>query len=162
MNRRERFLQTMTFGTPDRPASGDYFFFDSTRERWEREGLPANADLNEYFEMDFDPFQWKVPAELSIFPRYETVVLEETEEYQILQTGREVIKIQKKVPPPAMPMWLSYPLQSREDWDDYKSRLDPETPERLGLDFAELAAKYRQRDYPLGMWLGGNQVRGRE
>ena len=38
MTRRERFLQTLTFGQPDRPASADYFFYPATRERWEREG----------------------------------------------------------------------------------------------------------------------------
>ncbi len=155
MNRRLRFLETMTFGAPDHPASGDYFSYDSTRQRWEREGLPPGVDLNEYFGMDFDPFQWKVPADLAVLPRYETVVVEETEEYQTLQTGNEIIKVQKNVPPPAMPVWLSYPLQSRADWEEYKCRLDPDTPERLPSDFPNRATKYRDRDYPLGIWLGG-------
>lgn len=37
MTRQQRFLETMTFGTPDHPAAGDYFAYASTRERWERE-----------------------------------------------------------------------------------------------------------------------------
>ena len=49
MNRRIRFIETMTFGSPDRPASADYFAYDATRQRWEAEGLPKGVDLNEYF-----------------------------------------------------------------------------------------------------------------
>ena len=89
----------MTFGAPDRPASGDYFAYDSTQQRWEREGLPPGVDLNEYFGMDFDPFQWRVPANLAVLPRYERVVVEETEEYQTVRTGGEVVKKLKNVPP---------------------------------------------------------------
>ena len=81
MNRRERFLATMTFGSPDRPASGDYFYYDSTRERWEREGLPKGVDLNAYFGMDFDPFAWAVRTDLSVRPAFEPETLEETDHY---------------------------------------------------------------------------------
>jgi hypothetical protein len=40
VNRRTRFIKTMTFAAPDRPARGHYFAYDATRQRWEREGLP--------------------------------------------------------------------------------------------------------------------------
>ena len=158
MNKRQRFIETMTFGNPDRPAAGDYFFYDSTRERWEREGLPKNTDLLEYFNVDFDPFRWKIPhPELfPIMPDFGTTVLEETKEYQIIHRPEgEVVKILKNVPPPAMPQWVSYPLQSIDDWKEYKKRLDPDTPERLPDNFSALAKDYQKRDYPLGMWLGG-------
>ena len=54
-----------------------------------------------------------------------------------------------------MPQWISYPLQSPVDWQEYKKRLDPDTPGRLPDNFPQLAREYRDRDYPLGMWLGG-------
>lgn len=156
MNRRERFLETMTFGIPDRPSSGDYFAYNSTRERWEKEGLPKGVDLDEYFNMDFNPFKWKVPVNLGILPSYETIVLEETERYIIRRNASGgITKTLKNTPPPAMPQFLSYPLQSRKDWEDFRSRLNPETPERLPKNFSELVEEYKQRDYPLGMWVGG-------
>jgi len=158
MNRRKRFLETMTFGAPDRPASGDYFYYDSTRARWEREGLPKGVDLDEYFDMDFTPFKWKIPlpAIFSPAPDFGTTILEEDNEYQIVRRPEgEIVKIFKNIPPPSMPHWIRYPLQSREDWREYKRRLDPDTPERLPEDFSELTKTYTQRDYPLGMWLGG-------
>ena len=116
MNRRERFLRTMTFAAPDRPAAGDYFYYESTRQRWEREGLPPGVNLVKYFQLDFDPFQWKIPHP-EIFPPlpdFGTTVLEETEEHQVeKRPGGEVVRVLKRVPLPAMPQWISYPLQSR-------------------------------------------------
>ena len=112
MNRRERFLETMTFGTPDRPVSGDYFYYDSTRERWEREGLPKGVDLDEYFDMDFTPFKWKIPlpAIFAPVPDFGTTILEEDHEYQIVRRPEgEVVKIFKNIPPPSMPNWIRYP-----------------------------------------------------
>ena len=44
MNNRQRFLETLLFGKPDRvpftPGSGR----NSTRERWHKEGLPADIE----------------------------------------------------------------------------------------------------------------------
>ena len=156
MNRRTRFIETMTFGAPDRPASADYFAYDSTRQRWEAEGLPADADLNEYFGMDFDPFRWVVTGGGAYLPRVEAEVLEETETYRIERRGRgEVVKILRNTPPPAMPQWLSYPLSSRADWQEYRQRISIDVPGVLPADLDSLAAQSGDRNYPLGSWLGG-------
>jgi uroporphyrinogen decarboxylase len=158
MNRRQRFLETMTFGQPDRPASGDYFYYDSTRRRWESEGLPKDADLNEYFSMDFDPFKWVflTTNPHGIIPNFEETVLEERDEVMVVRRcGGEVVRILKNSPPPAMPQWVRYPLQSRQDWQDHKRRLAPDDPARFPENLSEQADKLKDRDYPVGIWLGG-------
>ncbi len=154
---RTRFLETMTFGSPDRPASGDYFFYESTRNRWEQEGLPPGVDLNEYFGMDFDPFRQNIPVTVVYpVPDFGGRLLEEDDKFKVFQDGQGgIVRVLKNEPPPAMPQWIRYPLASREDWNEFKRRLNPETPERLPANFPELAQSYRQRDYPLGMWIGG-------
>ena len=141
MNRRERFLATMTFGHPDRPASGDYFYYDSTRERWEREGLPKGVDLDEHFQMDFNPFRWRVPVSaVQVVPAYPEQVLDETAQYKVVRRGAgEVVRILKDAPPPAMPQWIRHPIESRSDWEAFRARLDPDTPGRLPENLAELA-----------------------
>jgi len=145
----------MTFGSPDRPAAGDSFDYDSTRERWEREGLPAGMDPNEYFNMDFN-VRWEVPVKIGVLPSYDEEILEETEEYIVeRRSSGETVRRFKHMPEPAMPQWIKYPLQSRADWEEYKRRLDPDTPERFPANFAELAAEWRDRDYPLGIWMWG-------
>ena len=157
MNRRERFMETMTFGKPDRPASADYFYYESTRKRWESEGLPVGVDLDEYFGMDFNPFRWKAPVDVyELVPAFETTVLEQTEDSEtVRRSGGEVVRILRNVPPPAMPHWVSYPVKSREEWKDYRKRLEGNTPGRHAEKLRALAAKEGERDYPLGMWLGG-------
>ncbi|MDD5706436.1 MAG: uroporphyrinogen decarboxylase family protein [Kiritimatiellae bacterium] len=158
MNSRERFIETMTFGRPDRPAAGDYFAYESTRERWEREGLPRGTDLNAYFGMDFYPFHGpqRLPVRDSIWPVYEETVLEETEEFRILRTGAgDIVRVFKNVPPPAMPQFIAPPVRSRADWREFKKRLDPASPERLPEDLAARAEALKTRDYPFGMWVGG-------
>ena len=157
MNRRERFIETMTFGTPDKPASGDYLVYDSTRERWESEGLPKGVDLNDYFGFDFDPFRWQLPVNWRIDPYVSDEVIQENDEYIIRRQGHgEVVRYLKNVPPPAMPQWLEYPLKNRADWDKFKKRLNPDTPTRFPANFETLAESYRNRDYPLGMWGAGS------
>jgi len=156
MNRRERFLSTMTFGTPDRPAAADYPSYDSTRRRWEQEGLPRDADLNDYFGMDFDPFRWNVGGvNVSIVPGFEHRVLEETADYRVEQRGGgEIVRVLRNVPPPAMPQWIRYPLTCRTEWPAFRQRLSPDTPGRLPANLAAIAAESAARDHPLGMWVG--------
>lgn len=157
MTRRERFLATMTFGTPDRPAAGDYFSYASTRTRWEREGLPAGVDLNAYFEMDFDPFAWRATPGIMLLPYLTPTVLEETDDYIIERRGYgEVCRVLKNEPPPAMPQWLSYALQSRTDWECYREKIIGDRPELLPDNLAQLAAASPTRDYPSGMWVGSS------
>lgn len=157
MNQRERFIQTLTFGTPDVPASGDYFAYPSTRERWEAEGLPRGADLNAYFGMDFDPFAWQVPVTpFALMPDFAESVLEQTAEYTVTRCASgDVVKVLANTPPPAMPQFLRYPVESRADWEEHRRRLDPDTPARIPAELVDLAVKSPTRDYPLGMWVGG-------
>ncbi len=148
----------MTFGRPDRPAEGDYFAYQSTRDRWEREGLPKGADLNRYFGMDFYPFgnPWRIPVSADIIPAFEEKILEETSDFTVKRTvSGDVVKILKNVLPPAMPQFISHPLSSEDDWKDFKRRLDPSSPGRLPEEQLSEPAALNSRDYPLGIWAGG-------
>lgn len=157
MTRRQRFLETMTFGSPDRPAAGDYFSYEATRQRWEREGLPAGVDLVSHFGMDFDPFVWRATPAIMLLPRIEEEVLEETEQYRVVRQGYgETVRILKDVPPPAMPQWISYALQSRADWEAFRERLGTNHEELYGTELARQAAESATRDYPLGLWVGSS------
>jgi uroporphyrinogen decarboxylase len=158
MNRRERFIQTMTFGTPDVPASADYFAYQPTYDRWVSEELPRGTDLNAYFGMDFDPFTWKVPVAwpFTLMPDFGEVVLEKNADYIVTrQASGEVVKTMVNVPPPAMPQFLRYPIESRAQWEEHRRRLDPDTPARIPAALSELARNSPTRDYPLGLWVGG-------
>lgn len=82
MNERERFIRTLTCRGPDRPSYGDYFAYDSTRQRWEREGLPKGLDhggLFDYFGLDHLEI-WgrdRLPIHAGIIPPFEEALIEE-------------------------------------------------------------------------------------
>lgn len=155
MDRRERFIRTMTLNNPDIAAAGDYLAYDSTRERWESEGMPKGVDPIEFFGFDFDPFRWQVPLNWKIDPYFDVETLEENDHFVVYRQGQgEIVRYLKNTPPPAMPQWLQYPLRNRADWDKYKLRLDPNSPGRLPANFNELVDEYSRRDYPLGIWCG--------
>ncbi|OGV70978.1 MAG: hypothetical protein A3K19_05640 [Lentisphaerae bacterium RIFOXYB12_FULL_65_16] len=52
MTSRERFRQTMRFGTPDRAPYFDDGMRDGVLEAWRRQGLPADATLPTFFGLD--------------------------------------------------------------------------------------------------------------
>ena len=106
--------------------------------------------------MDF-ALGWAVNAYSTFLPSVPHQVLEETEQYQVVRCGYgEVVRVLRNTPPPAMPQWLSYPLSSRADWRTFKTKLRIDTPGAgvLPDNLDTLAAQSKERDYPLGMWLG--------
>ncbi len=52
MNDRERFIETLRFGKPDRVPNFEQFIRDDTVEQWHKEGFPRDAKIPEYFNLD--------------------------------------------------------------------------------------------------------------
>ena len=52
MNARQRYIETMTFGKPDRAFLLYPWLWEGTLERWHSEGLPPDVWVDEYFETD--------------------------------------------------------------------------------------------------------------
>jgi hypothetical protein len=161
MNERERLIRTLTCAGPDRPSYGDYFAYDSTRERWEREGLPSglnNSTLFDHFGMDHTDI-WSRDGIL-LWPRpkppYEEAVLEDQPDYTLRRkSDGDVVRVLKNTPPPAMPQFVAHPVTDRASWRELQRRLDPASPEHLPHGLAALAAASPTRATPFGVWFGG-------
>jgi uroporphyrinogen decarboxylase len=82
MNSRERFLETMRFGRPDRVPYFEEGIRKEVLKAWRKQGLGVGADLTKMFttdvreeiELDVDPHPWPkrwptTPAELKAFQR---------------------------------------------------------------------------------------------
>jgi uroporphyrinogen decarboxylase len=161
MTERERFVRTLTGTGPDRPSYGDYFAYEATQQRWEREGLPAGLDRDGLFRhFGFDHIDvWatdRLYVHNGVLPPFADEVLEETAECVVRRIGSgDVVKVLKDEPPPAMPQFLAHPVRDRATWATFRQRLDPDTPGRLPADLAEIARQSPGRTTPLGAWLGG-------
>jgi len=126
--------------------------YEETLKRWRSEGLPDDSGWHYYG--GYDRFE-VAPIHVGLCPGFEYETLDEDETYEIYRDGDGVIKKKlKDVPPPAMPQYLKYPLKGREQWPDFKRRLNPESPARFPYHWESIKKQYRSRDFPLGINCG--------
>jgi len=154
MNDRERFMATMNYQERDHCPWSEMGFWPETIERWHKEGMPINANINEFF--GFDHHRKNVDVNFGFIPSFETQILEETERYRIVhRADGVVVKEFKGELSFHMPQWLRFPLETREDWDNViKPRLDPYSPLRYPDNWGEKVKEWRNRDYSLTLRMG--------
>ena len=154
MNSRERFLATMNYQPRDRVPWGEMGFWPETIEVWHKQGMPQDVHLADFF--GFDRLREGVGIHLDLLPGFDPEVLEETDEYRIVRRATGVTAKEFKGEHSfRMPQWLAFPLQTRDDWEkEFKPRLNPDSPARYPLYWAEQVRTWAQRDYPLAMQMG--------
>ena len=152
MDARERFLATAHYGERDRLFHWEMGPYEETLKRWHTEGLPEDSDWS-YFGA-YDRMEG-VPVNSGLCPAFERETIEEVADYEIYRDSDGVIKKKlKDVPPPAMPQYLEYPLKGRQDWPQFRKRLNPDSPARFPVHWESIKKQYRDRDFPLGIWCG--------
>ena len=96
MDSRERYIETLTFGTPDRipfaPGGGR----ESTRKRWHSEGLPEGRNPNQFAmeTLGIDPDPPTQPrvgldADFRLRPIFEEKILEHKGGHYVVQAQRK-------------------------------------------------------------------------
>ncbi len=118
MNSRERILTALQHKEPDRvPIHDDPW--PSTVNRWQREGLPADIPVEEFFGYEMALFK----ADLS--PRFPIRVLEKTDEFIVETTPQGGIRRNFR-DYSTTPEVIEWPVKSRGDWERIKERLVPD------------------------------------
>jgi len=112
---RERIKTLLSFKEPDRIGMHDAHWED-TLTRWRGEGLPSDADPQDYFGFDFD-FLY-LDASLRLPER----LLEETDEYTVREDKHGFTAKQWKGRAGALG-YLDHRVKTREDWARLKGRL---------------------------------------
>jgi len=143
-----------------------------TLERWVKEGAPEEILSSTKARLSYFGFEriGMVHVESSFLaigeaggppfippvrPRFEIKLVEEDERTRTIidEAGRKVRQFKADLQ--RMPAWLDAPVKNREDWEEYKKRLDPHHPERWPEpDWNAYAERLTQRDYPLGLEVG--------
>ncbi|MFA5786233.1 MAG: uroporphyrinogen decarboxylase family protein [Actinomycetota bacterium] len=89
-----------------------------------------------------------------VWPRFDETVLAEDE--RSITTLDPIGRTRKSVKgSSAMPCFLDYPVKDRHDWEEYKKRLDPHSPERWPPDWAGFAKKINSSDIPSMIMIPG-------
>jgi uroporphyrinogen decarboxylase len=169
MTPRERYLQALLFGEPDRVPFTPGGPREKTLKRWRSEGLPADRPwfdvLCEEIGVERETATGGSPGvDFKMNPKFEEKVLEHkgghyivqdwmgniTEisdeyDYTYIRSARDFVTRK----------WHKFPVETRADFEDMKRRYDPDDPVRYPPDFAERVARLRDRDSPAGIGFAG-------
>jgi uroporphyrinogen decarboxylase len=177
---RERFVETLLFGRPDRIPFAPGGPRESTRARWCKEGLPADRDymdvIHEQVDAkrvekglapgDYHPKKQVVDPGVSfqMIPTFEEKVLEHKDGHYIVRDWMGAITeisdqfdytYIRSARDFVTRKWHKFPVESREDWEQMKQRFNPKDPKRFPDDFEARCAALRKRDYPLTVHFNG-------
>jgi uroporphyrinogen decarboxylase len=154
MNQRERFVRLMNYQSVDRCPIWDFGFWEETLPAWRQQGMPEGVSSDDFFGMDI---QWRgLGANLGLFPVFESKVLEDRGDTEIVLQSDGVIAQQRKTLK-TIPHYIDWTLKDRASWEkEFKHRLDPSTPSRVAVDFAEKcrANTDATRTWPLSIGAG--------
>lgn len=173
MNQRQRFLETLLFGAPDRIPFEPGHVRESTRRRWRQEGLPADIDGGGIIAYAYRQAGGKealpkggpgFQVHQRMMPEFEEKVLERRERTQIVQDWKgNICEISNEYDVrylrAAMDFvtrrWLKCPVETRDDWEDMKRRYDADEPARLPAEPEKEGKRLAERDWPVTFSFSG-------
>ena len=166
MTPRQRYIETLTFGSPDRIPFQPGGPRESTLANWHQQGLPAQAKWRDYLLetlgiADDPPKLAKVPlgVHFEMIPRFEEKVLEHKDGHYVVQDWKgNVCEISDQFDLSYLRAakdfvtrrWIKCPVETPDDWEQMKARYQVDSPGRFPADFAQRAEKIRQRDFTSG------------
>ena len=165
MTSRQRVLESLLFGRPDRVPLEVGGGRESTRARWYSEGLPATVSPGGIGEYAYRQAGGTLPwpsggpwfgVEQRMMPMFEEKVIEVRPTSQVVQDWKgNICEIGLEFSPIYLRnaidfvtrRWIKCPVESRADWEEVKWRYNPDDPARLPAQAAELSGRLRERDH---------------
>ena len=148
----------MEYRTPDRVPNWEVGVWAQTIDRWENEGLDRRL-LNwdwftgeDYFGLDNREF---IPIDLGMLPPFPEEIIESNEKYEIIRNGRGIVTkalVEGSVGRSRMSMdqYLSFPVESLEDFEALKSRYIAGQAARYGQGWKEFRVPgWKRRNHVL-------------
>jgi hypothetical protein len=161
MNHQERFRATMHFQPVDRAPLYDFSFWDETLPEWHKQGLPVSVtrrNAQRYFGLDASlaggDQNWEVGFPVDLCPCFDTIVLEDRGDHEVVQQWDGVRVLRKKYMG-SIPQHEGHLLEDRASWEKhYQWRLDPNHPERWRNFDQRIAQWQAPRSEPLFVTAG--------
>jgi uroporphyrinogen decarboxylase len=166
----ERFVRCLTGGDIDKVPFGAGLGWNpwgETLEKWREEtGRPGLSPAEEFgYEKSF-----AIPkTEPGIFPCFEEKILESDNEHTVM-TDRRGITLRARKDGGSMPEFLSYPVETPEDWERLKEeRLKADDAGRVTENWDEFRSRLKATgesaqlgDYPWGVFGAARDILGVE
>ena len=164
MDSRERFIETLTFGQPDKIPFTPGVPRESTLARWHKEGLPEGANWFHYLTEMLDircgntHVRTDIDVDCRMIPQFEEKIIERKKQSLIIQDWKgNICEISDKFDLSYLRgpkdfvtrRWIKCPVENRDDWEQMKARYNPGDPGRFPENFADYGDKVRQRKYAI-------------
>jgi uroporphyrinogen-III decarboxylase len=170
MNSRERYIETMKFGTPDKIPFSPGGPRESTLKRWRSEGMDDSnqswwqcvLDATGVVEEKSDIPRADHGVNFLMEPMFEEKVLEHKDGHYIVQDWKgNICEISDEFDVSYLRnavdfvtrAWIKCPVESHADWEDMKTRYKLEN--RYPEDFDDRVKILKQRDYTTAIGLHG-------
>jgi len=155
MTDRERWRRIFGFEEVDRIFNCEFGWWDETFLKWHKEGLPEYINDNNKGDIHFKfDRQEIIPINLGLLPCFEEEIIEETERHIIKKDSSGRILQIFKDGSSSIPHFLKFPVENRNDWNEFKERLQPDIEKRYPSNWKSLKKEWGKRDYPLGINVG--------
>jgi uroporphyrinogen decarboxylase len=168
MTPRERFLETVLFGKPDKIPFSPGGPRESTLAKWHEQGLPKDKNymsaVYESIGLKPDPPVkgpvYGISVNFQMMPKFEEKVLEHKDGHYVVQDWMGAItEISDKYDYTYIRSakdfvtrkWHRFPVQTREDWEEMKKRYNPREPGRHGKDLVEQCRAMKDREHVVGI-----------
>lgn len=174
MDDRQRYLETLLFGKPDRVPLDPGYGRESTRAVWHTQGLPAQINdgqqIAEYaYRSVGGTLDWPVagegfPVNERMVPEFEEKVLQRGERTQIVQDWKgNICEISNEYSTVYLRdaidfvtrRWIKCPVENHEDWEQMKFRYNADESVRFPQDAAARGMRLRQRTWPVVLNISG-------
>lgn len=170
MNARQRFIETLTFGRPDRIPLQPGEPRESTLAAWHAQGLPQGVHWRDHLlevlgiESEECGPRVGLDVDFRLIPQFEEKVLQHRDGRYVVQDWKgNVCEISDhydvtylRYPKDFVTRrWLRCPVQGRADWEAIRERYSVDAPGRFPSDFQKRCAALAVRDYPLVVSLPG-------
>ncbi len=170
MTPRQRYIETLTFGTPDKIPFAPGGPRQSTRARWHTEGLPEDVHwwdyLYETLGIEREPAKPGVGigVDFRMIPTFEEKVLEHRDGHLIVQDWKgNVCEISDQFDVTYLRnaidfvtrRWIKCPVQTRDDWEQMKHRYALDAPGRFPDDFDDRCRRAADRETVLSVSFSG-------
>jgi uroporphyrinogen-III decarboxylase len=170
LTERERFIETLTFGRPDKVPFFPGGPRKSTLAAWHTQGLPQHCDWFEVLKKEIGLTHVPShrvelpPVSLRMMPTFEEKVLEHKDGHYIVQDWmgniteisdeydytyiRNAIDFVTR-------RWHKFPVETPDDFEQMKKRYNPHEPGRFADDFRARCRKLRDRKNVVGIGVNG-------
>ena len=171
MNERERYIEAVLFGTPDKVPLEPGSPRESTLAAWRQQGMPEGTDWQTYVlhaaGLEVQLLAPHVPTGVTfrMLPAFEEKILSHHEGHYVLQDWMgAIVEISDRYDHTYLRdakdfvtrRWHRFPVQSRRDWEEsIRWRYDPHTPGRFPDDFQERCQALANRTQVLHLTIEG-------